>query len=132
LEFSRINNEDAKVYDFLTGRTCAQWSIIANEIAKIAKAYVKETKVSDVLIDIPSKRRHDIGDPTVFRAGKEPRMLSELSAEFKQTMNCFAEALSCRIFIHPTLRKSLLESDTKRLVAFQKDVYKHLDDSATG
>jgi len=131
LEFSQTDTEavDVKIREYLMGRTCSEWSKIASDITKIAQKYSEETKLSDVLIDIPTKRRHEIGDPMVFRTGKSPRKLSELSAEFKDTKKFFEEgALSCRIFIHPDLRKSLV--DAKSLNDFRKKAYAFLEKSA--
>ncbi|MFC1763627.1 protein kinase [Planctomycetota bacterium] len=130
LEFSPTNTEgeDVKIREYLMGSSCSEWSNIALDIAKIAKEYKEETKLSDVLIDIPSKRRHEIGDPTVFRAGNSIRKLSELSTEFKETKRFFEEgALSCRIFIHPNLRKSLVES--KMITNFVTQVRNYLKEA---
>lgn len=130
LEFSTTDTEDddVKIREFLMGRTCLEWSTLAIDITKIAQKYLKETKLSDLIIDIPSKRRHEIGDPIVYRTGKSPRKLSELSAEFKDTKKFFEEgALSCRIFIHPFLRKSLVK--VKRLDDFRREAYAFLKKS---
>ena len=130
LEFGSTNTDEAdeRIRLYLMGRSCAEWSEIAFSIATLAKEYVPDTKMTDVLIDIPSKQRHEIGDPMVFRTGKNPRKLSELSAEFKGTKKFFEEgALSCRIFIHPFLRKSLVAA--KKLGDFQKKTYALLKES---
>jgi HD superfamily phosphohydrolase len=129
LEFSPTDTEaeDVKIREYLMVLPCAGWSKLSNEIAKIAKKYVNETKLSDVLIDIPSKRRHEIGDPIVIRPEKSPRKLSELSPEFRETKKFFeAGALSCRIFIHPVLRKSLIKAN--KLTMFKREAYSFLKD----
>ena len=128
LEFSSTDteSEDIKIREYLMGRTCSEWSQLANEIARLAQSYLPETKFSDVLIDIPSKRRHEIGDPIVLRAEKSPRKLSELSAEFKDTKRFFEEgALSCRIFIHPDTRRSLVNA--KKLNDFRNKTREFLE-----
>ncbi len=131
LEFSptHTNDEDTRIREFLMGRSCSEWSSLADGIVDIAKTYAHEAKSSDVLIDIPSKRRHEIGDPTVFRTTKDSRRLSELSPEFRETKKFFEEgALSCRIFIHPDLRKTLVENN--RLAAFAEAVRTKLKKNA--
>lgn len=131
LEFSPTDNgdEDARIRDYMMGRSCSEWGKIGADVADIAKKYVPDAKVSDVLIDIPSNRRHAIGDPFVFRTPKNCPKLSELSPEFRETKKFFEDgALSCRVFIHPNLRKTLGENN--RLPSFTTDVRAALKNAA--
>ncbi|MCX5647117.1 MAG: HD domain-containing protein [Phycisphaerae bacterium] len=133
LEFNATDTgaTEVRIREYLMDRRCAEWSILAAAIAEIAQKYAPEAKLSDVLIDIPSKRRHEIGDPFVGNAGSQMRRLSELSPEFRATKIFFQEgALSCRVFVHPSLRESLMQSNAKPWWAFWKEASSYLAQQA--
>jgi len=134
LEFSSTDTEptDVNIREYLMNRRCTEWSMLATDIAKIAKEYTSEAKLSDVLIDIPSKRRHEIGDPFVRSPGGQMRRLSELSPEFRATKVFFQEgALSCRVFVHPALRERLVQSKAGRWRSFRDETYNYLAGKVT-
>jgi len=131
LEFSLTDSdeESERIRQYLMARPCCEWSVIAFDIAMLAKKYVFETKKSDILIDIPTARRHQIGDITVNLSGNKTKKLSMVSPEFRCTRDFFEKgALNCRIFIHPALRRALIEE--KKWDAFTKDTYSYLKDAS--
>ncbi|HKI06035.1 MAG TPA: protein kinase [Thermoanaerobaculia bacterium] len=113
LEFasSDTDGDSQKIRSYLMGRSCSEWLTVAVDIAKILGQYVDNIRNSDVLVDFPAAQRHDIGDVLVIGGGAQSgRRLSEVSDEFRSARAFFEKgALSCRVFIHPEVRRQLAE-----------------------
>lgn len=113
LEFSPTDarEEIAQVRSYLMARTAREWFDLGREIASIANDLVPPVLPSDVLLDIPARRRPRIGDALVVLESGHEVMLSVISDEFRNAQGFFEKgAMSCRVFIHPTLRKRLAAS----------------------
>lgn len=131
LEFSPTDlREDVSlIRSYLMRSSSIEWLEKGAEIAEIARTFAPQVMPSDVLLDIPAPRRHRIGDTIVALESGSDRMLSEVSDEFRQTQAFFEKgAMSCRVFVHPNLRKTLL--DTGSIDAFRHSVVDFLRNRA--
>lgn len=131
LEFSPTDarEETTQIRSYLMNRTSTEWLNVAEEISRIAQAYDARVRQSDVLLDIPAPRRHRIGDAAVLLESQEIRRISEVSDEFRNAQDFFTRAaMSCRIFIHPELRRFLAGGGV--LEPFKRAVVDYLRDQA--